>query len=436
LKIAPAGSLIWHQAFSVANGSSALLLEHLELDATQHIYLAGRAGGTVDVDPGSNTQMMMTYPYPQVTPVVIRLDATGNFASYDSLDVFSHVFKINRDTLFFAGGFTGTPDLDPSGITYTVASQGASDCYLLALNKTYDLQWALTFGGTTSDQIYNLAFSNSHEVYVSGFFSGAVDFDPAFPTNTLAAQATNDGFFSKFSPCPDMPFNGSYNTICAGQTASLISLNSSAVTWYQNSTGGNPIGTGSAYITPTLSAGIFTFYAVSASCSLMPRTPFVALVNALPTITVSGSTKTICPGQTVTLTASGAQSFSWTGGPVNATYSVSPLQTSSYTVVGEDSTTLCKNTQNITVTVSICSDLKEFANSNIRIFPNPSDGVFVVQTQQDGIVVIADALGRVLYRIEGFEGTNQIDISSFPSGMYFLSTNCNKSKPTSIIVFR
>jgi hypothetical protein len=434
LKLAPGGSLVWHQAFSVANNNSRLLLEHVELDASQHVYLAGRASGIVDMDPGSSSQIMTTMPYPQVKPVVIRLDATGNYVNYDSLGVFTHVFKVNRDTLFFAGGFQGAPDFDPSASNYPVASQGGTDCYLYALDNSFDLLWIHTFGGLSNEQLTGIAFSNSHEVYVCGAFSLTADFDPGPASNTITAQAGYDGFLSKFSPCPDMPFNGSANLVCAGQSATLTSLNSSPVTWYQNSIGGNAIGTGSAFTTPSLTAGTATFFAASASCSLMPRTAFVAFVNALPTITVSGPTKTICTGQSFTLSATGVQSYSWTGGPVNASYSVSPVQTSAYTVVGQDSTTLCKNATNITVTVSVCSDLRELAIHEILIFPNPSDGVFMVNVAQSGYAVITDVWGRTQYRLELINGNNPVDISSLAPGMYFLSTGSDRSRQTSIVL--
>jgi hypothetical protein len=66
------------------------------------------------------------------------------------------------------------------------------------------------------------------------------------------------------------------------------------------------------------------------------------VVNSLvptPTITPSGSL-TICQGQSVTLTSSGASNYNWSNGQQTQSITVSPSQTTSYTVtVGSDNCT-------------------------------------------------------------------------------------------------
>jgi hypothetical protein len=427
LKLAASGDLVWHRSFSTSLGNSnRLTLEHLELDGTQNIFLAGRSSGTIDMDPGTSSQLMITPPFPMVKPVVLRLDSSGNFISYDSL-VFFQDFKVNRDTLFFAGSFQGTPDFDPSTSVYTLTSQGSIDCFILALNKNYALQWLHTFGGISAEYVYKIAFSPSNELYVSGGFDGTTDFDPGPGINNFTAQAGSDGFVSKFSPCADMPFNGTSPSVCAGQSTTLASLNSSQVTWYQNSTGGKAVGTGSAFTTSTLGPGTFTFFAASASCTLMPRTKFIALVNALPSITVSAPGKTICPGQPVVLIASGAQSFSWTAGPANSSYSVSPLQTTSYTVTGEDTLTLCKNFTSISVTVSTCTDVNESALANIRLFPNPSNGRFNLKVQSPVHFKVFTAQGIEILSATSASENSEVDLSLFPAGVYIFVINSSEN---------
>jgi hypothetical protein len=78
------------------------------------------------------------------------------------------------------------------------------------------------------------------------------------------------------------------------------------------------------------------------------------VVNPLPTITVSDAT--ICEGETTTLTASGADTYTWdpptglsatTGDTVDA----NPVATTTYTVTGIDANG-CENTGTGTVTVN------------------------------------------------------------------------------------
>ena len=58
------------------------------------------------------------------------------------------------------------------------------------------------------------------------------------------------------------------------------------------------------------------------------------MVNINQTPTVSANSQTICPGNTTTLTASGATTYSWNNGATTSTLSVSPIIATSYTVTG------------------------------------------------------------------------------------------------------
>ena len=77
-------------------------------------------------------------------------------------------------------------------------------------------------------------------------------------------------------------------------------------------------------------------------------------INALPTISISASSTSICAGDSVTLTASGAGaggSYSWSDGQTTAAITVTPGATITYSVTGTDANG-CFNTadQQITVT--------------------------------------------------------------------------------------
>ncbi|MGZ3932949.1 MAG: LamG-like jellyroll fold domain-containing protein, partial [Bacteroidia bacterium] len=73
-------------------------------------------------------------------------------------------------------------------------------------------------------------------------------------------------------------------------------------------------------------------------------------VNTLPAISVSVSDSVLCAGDSTMLTASGAITYTWTGGVINAT-SFAPTGTGSYTVTGTD-VNGCKNSAVNTVTVN------------------------------------------------------------------------------------
>ena len=73
--------------------------------------------------------------------------------------------------------------------------------------------------------------------------------------------------------------------------------------------------------------------------------------NLVPTISAIVTNPIICNGSSTTLNASGADTYTWTGGVTNAT-AFTPTVTTSYTVTGTNTITGCSNTSINTVTVN------------------------------------------------------------------------------------
>jgi uncharacterized repeat protein (TIGR03803 family) len=69
-----------------------------------------------------------------------------------------------------------------------------------------------------------------------------------------------------------------------------------------------------------------------------------------PDVAVTTSANAVCPGTSVTLTASGADSFSWTGGVTDGVGFV-PTATTTYSVTGTTGT-MCNSTASVTITVN------------------------------------------------------------------------------------
>ncbi|MBK9190312.1 MAG: gliding motility-associated C-terminal domain-containing protein [Crocinitomicaceae bacterium] len=79
-------------------------------------------------------------------------------------------------------------------------------------------------------------------------------------------------------------------------------------------------------------------------------------VNALPTVTASANpSTTVCAGDPVILTGSGASAYAWTGG-ISDGVSFIPAASGSYTVTGTD-VNLCQNTATINISVITCEPM-------------------------------------------------------------------------------
>ena len=131
-------------------------------------------------------------------------------------------------------------------------------------------------------------------------------------------------------------------TICSGSSATLTANGASTYTWV--SPASNNL---SVVVNPT-STSIYTINGEVTGC-ISTATANV-FVYALPTISVSVINPTVCIGNQVSLTASGASTYSWTGGVLNGV-AFTPSVSANYLVTGMD-TNGCVNTVTSSIVVN------------------------------------------------------------------------------------
>lgn len=157
------------------------------------------------------------------------------------------------------------------------------------------------------------------------------------------------------NPNPTAPTSGGNIMACTNTIPATLSAtppSGSTVDWYNVSSGGSPLISGSnTYSTST--AG--NYYAESRNtttgCKSTNRTLVTLTVNPLPTI-ITIATDTVCIGSSITITATGGISYSWTpSGQTTANATVSPTTNTTYTVTGTNANG-CSNTSTTAVTVN------------------------------------------------------------------------------------
>ena len=94
-----------------------------------------------------------------------------------------------------------------------------------------------------------------------------------------------------------------------------------------------------------------TYTAIASSTNGCTNSGTLALIaDITPTVAIAGS-NSVCTGNTVNLTASGAVTYSWSNGATGATVALSPSVTTIYTVVGTTSLG-CTDVESKTITVN------------------------------------------------------------------------------------
>jgi hypothetical protein len=81
------------------------------------------------------------------------------------------------------------------------------------------------------------------------------------------------------------------------------------------------------------------------------------------------------------------------------------------------------------VTGTTCTTLNtpnfEVAN-NIKMYPNPTNGIFAIETQEDSTVEVFDMIGKKVYSNKVSVGSSNIDLSNYTNGIYLLTVTNQK----------
>ena len=176
--------------------------QSIATDATDNVYITGNFEGVTDFDPGPGSYTLSSNNVNYTDIFISKLDAAGNLLWAKSL---------------------GTPNSDDGGAGIATDASGnvyvtgnfsgtidfdpgpgtytlaasATDIFVIKLDASGNFVWAKNMGGTGSEYGYAIAVDASSNVYTTGFYSSTVDFDPGPATYTLSSKGGADVFVSR-----------------------------------------------------------------------------------------------------------------------------------------------------------------------------------------------------------------------------------------------
>jgi hypothetical protein len=149
------------------------------------------------------------------------------------------------------------------------------------------------------------------------------------------------------NPLPVVTITGD-DSICVGDSSILTATSAGTNQWYHN---GVLIPGATANTYWASASGVYNMITTNGNnCTDSAATGFTLIINALPAVTANASAAAVCDGNSVTLTGSGATSYTWDNSVTDGV-AFTPLATASYVVTGTDANG-CVNTDTITVTVN------------------------------------------------------------------------------------
>lgn len=232
----------------------------INFDAYGNLYVIGNFEGKVDFDPGIGNFFLSSAGYNG--GYVTKFDTSGNFLWARHFEgnstPLSIAFTTSGNTCI-AGTFKGIVDFDPGvGVNY-LTSSGTADIFAILLDSSGQLIWAKQFGNTNSyGTSISLETDSSNTIYISGTFTGTVDFDPGAGTYNLTAAAyTANSFVLKLDSAGNFIFAKQMIGNCSGRSLALdASANIYTVGIFSDSTDFDP-DTSTFYLEHTSSTDIF-----------------------------------------------------------------------------------------------------------------------------------------------------------------------------------
>ncbi|MDF2448542.1 MAG: hypothetical protein K0R26_1046 [Bacteroidota bacterium] len=117
-----------------------------------------------------------------------------NMGGIGSSAVSNNICLDPSGNIYTVGSFSGTVDFDPGTATFNLSSLGNNDIFISKLDASGNFIWAKSIGGTADEAGYAIVVDASSNVYVTGNFSGTVDFDPGAGLSNLTSAGSSDVF--------------------------------------------------------------------------------------------------------------------------------------------------------------------------------------------------------------------------------------------------
>lgn len=288
----------------------------------------------------------------------------GNVSSSITTDVWKHIAVTNNSstmmmTLYIDGVWTDTSTVtgyNRSSRFYIGRMDYTTSGYLKINIDEMRISDIVRYNSNfTPPSSEFSADANTKALYHFNEVSGQTSFLDATTNgyNLIAMDGAQTISSSSAISATTPSISTSVTTICEGDSSELT-INTGTLNdnntweWFSTSCNGASIGTGtSIYVKPTTNTTYFVKGTGGCAADGNCNSTFINVIPAF-NVVASVSNNSICTGDSISLNATGATTYSWNNGGIHNSYIV-PTNTTTYTVTGN--TGNCTETDQITVTV-------------------------------------------------------------------------------------
>lgn len=204
IKLDSNGIFQWSHNIS---SNSAAIINDVQPDGDNNLYLTGWFSGFADFDPSAALDTMTNIS--GIDVFFWKMDYNGNHVwvkrAGNAMPEFYDGRSVKMDkngNPFVLGIFEGTADFDPGVGTSNESSLGDFDIFVWGLDANGNFTFSKSVGGTGKEVSSDLHIDNANNLYFTGFFTAQVDFNPWAGTNLISpASSVADFHINKWSNC-------------------------------------------------------------------------------------------------------------------------------------------------------------------------------------------------------------------------------------------
>lgn len=156
------------------------------------------------------------------------ISATGSCTTSSGGAITTSVLQTpNAGSELAVGYFSGTMDMNPTAVSAPVSSNGNTDIFIQKFDDGV-YQWGKGIGGNGMDKAVEVVgFYN--EIYVTGIFSGTVDFNPNAGIFNLTSNGGTDIFIMKLDAAGNFLWAKSFGGVLDDDVRSMIYTSSNVI---------------------------------------------------------------------------------------------------------------------------------------------------------------------------------------------------------------
>jgi gliding motility-associated-like protein len=306
-KATSSGNWIWVNGMG---GSANEGINGIVVDEICNVFITGNYSGSTTTFSSSSPGAGITITNNgQFDVNIAGLDSSGlllwaKSVGGSGVDYSWQMSVADNNKVLSSGNFENVSNF---GNGFSLTSNGGSDGFICVLDKSNGTTLnAIKIGGSGSDYCNTTITDNLGNMYTCGFFSNTA----SFGANTLTSSGTEDSYFAKLAPTAPFKLKPTNTNICSGDSVllqPLDSMNGISFQWFKNNIA---IAGATKFNYFAKTSGTFKLK-VTNNCSEIDSSEEITLT--LTNISVNaGIDATICRGDSVQLTASGATFYFWT----------------------------------------------------------------------------------------------------------------------------